>query len=66
MKAPGQFRGLRVSLLSNALWVSPDEDSEIIVNFPTSTLKLTLCMVQSKMFFVYIFFKHEQDFAIVF
>ena len=66
IKAPGQFRGLRVSLWSNALWVSPDEDSEIIVYFPTSTFKLKLCMVQSKIFFAYNFFKHEQDFAMIF
>jgi hypothetical protein len=57
IKAPGQFRGLRVGLWSNALGVSPDEDSEIIVNAPTSTLKLKLLMLNIK----YIFFTRIQE-----
>ena len=38
VEAPEQLRWLRMGLWSNALGVSPDEDSEIIVNVPTSTL----------------------------
>ena len=60
----GQFRGLGMTLWSNALGVSSDDDYDNPVNVPTSTLKLKLCMVI--FFFRYNFFKHEQNFAMVF
>jgi hypothetical protein len=44
MEAPGQLRGVRVSIWSNALGASLEKNSEIFVYVPTSTLTLKMLM----------------------
>ena len=48
MEAPGQLRGVRVSIWPNALGVSQEYYFEIFVYVPTSTLKLKMMMMNLK------------------